>query len=471
MKYAMRKTILTALLIVISSVVTSAQEIAPNTRIQRHLKEGITPPAGAVAIIETKVVSTKEFTDALHARFATHKAGLQALENLVSRKVIAKHLKDRALTVTDAEVNAEYASLDARIKEQTKGANDMASILASEKMTKSSMMELLRTTCALEKLAGKDFGKKKPSKVEQEQWLRSKTKDAQVVVDLTKLPENAAAKVYDSFVTKEEFTGNILLILDHEEAIKLVEAIMQAKLAGMVCAQADVKIESPDIDRVYGIIKANFEADPRYEGLKFADFVKERYGMEPVAHKASANFQREVCITCYGEKIVTDESAEELYAKNLDFFGPTYELRHIIIRGSDDPKLKDKLPSMAAAKKMADDVKTRIDSGGMNFEEAARMFSQDARTKFKNGAWDTFTPARLREIKGGGEILALKEKQMTSPLPFAGGYRIIKLESKSPVAPLSPRIATELRKQTSRAVFNSAWKKAKRGYDLTKLMK
>ena len=107
----------------------------------------------------------------------------------------------------------------------------------------------------------------------------------------------------------------------------------------------------------------------------------------------------------------------------------------------------------------------------MKFEEAARMFSQDARSKFKNGAWDVFTPARLKQIRGGQAILALKEKSISDPLLYDGGYRIIKLESKMPIPPLSPAVAAELRKTTARRAFNDAWRQAKRGYDLTKLIK
>ncbi len=471
MKYAMNKSLAITLLFLAGTMPLIAQELGPNTRIQRHLKEGLAPPAGSVAVIESKIVTRKEFVDALHARFISHSAGQQALKNLISRKVINKHLKERGLSVSKEEVIALYNKLDSQIREQTKGANDMASVLKKQNMTKDGMMTLLETNCALVKLAGKDFEKKEPSKVEQEQWLRSKTKDAQVVIDDSKLPDNAAAKIFDSFITKEEFAANILLILDHEEAIKLIEAIMQAKLARLVCAQANVTIDASDVDRVYESIRSNFESDPRYEGLKFVDFVKERYGMNKRDHKNSANFQREVCITRFGEETITKETAAQLYKQNIEHFGPTYELRHIVIRGTDDPKLKDKLPSMASAKKTADDVRQRIASGAMKFEEAARMFSQDARSKFKDGKWDTFTPARLKKIEGGDKILALKEQGITQALPFSGGYRIIKLEKKRPAPPLSPKVAAELRKQTARATFNAAWRKAKRGYDLTKLMK
>ncbi len=471
MKYAMNKMIFALCLLLVAVPVSSAQEKTRDVRIQRKLKEGVTPPAGAVAVIESKVVSRKEFVDALYERFKSHSAGRQAMQNLISRKVIAKHLKDQGLEVTEAEVNQLYGDLDQQVQQATQGKKNIDAILKERGMSKKDMLNLLRDNAALKKLAGREFKKPNPSKVEQEQWLRSKTRAAAVVLDSSKLPPDAAAKVHDEFITREEFAGNILMVLDHEEAIRLLEAIMQAKLARMVCEKAGVEIKPGDVDRVYAAIRDNFESDPRYEGLKFADFVQERYGMTPDAHKASANFQREVCITRFGEKTVTEASTRELYEKNRDHFGPIYELRHIIIRGSDDPKLKGKLPSLAEAKKTADDIHNRIVSGSMTFEEAARMFSQDARSKFKDGKWDNFTPARLRQIQGGEAMLALKEKEVSKPLRYGGGYRIIKLQSRRPVPPLSPRVATELRKQTSRNAFNEAWRNARRGYDLTTLIK
>ena len=128
------------------------------------------------------------------------------------------------------------------------------------------------------------------------------------------------------------------------------------------------------------------------------------------------------------------------------------------------------LESLAEARKVADDVWSRLDGASMTFEEAASLFSEDARSKFKKGEWDSFTPAQLDEVEGGASILELKVGEFSKPLLYAGGYRIVKLEQKLPVPPLSPKIAAALRKSQASALFAEAWKKSRRGYDLERLL-
>ena len=466
----MARLLSVAFALLASCTLLTAQTGEPDVKKVRPLKAGAQPPSGSVAVIEGKVVTRKEFVDALFERFRNHNAGRQALENLVERKVIDRHLAQRKLTVTTEEIDALYARYDADIREKTGGAKGMEFFLEQRGMSKVEFRRLLRTYCALQKLASQDFEKETTTQVEQKQWLKSKRKEARVSFDDPEMPADAAARIYDGFITREEFAGTVLRILESNETVKIAEAIMQAKLALMLCADADVTIEPKDIDAVYTTMAADFESDPRYEGLTFARFVEERFGMKPTEHKKSANFLREVALNRLGEKLVSAERTQALYEEKKEHFGPIYELRHIVIRGSDDPKMSGKLRSLDAAKQVAEDVKGRIDSGKLTFEEAATMFSEDARSKFKKGIWDSFTPARLKTIEGGESIVSLREEGVTAPLRFPAGYRIVKLAGKKPAPPLSPKTARELRKHAAREIFNRAWRDARKGHDLTTLL-
>ncbi|MCB9831399.1 MAG: peptidylprolyl isomerase [Planctomycetes bacterium] len=436
----------------------------------RKLREGLLPPAGAVAVIDGITIDRKEFVDGFYHRFSKHLTGKEALENLISQRIIELQMKARDVAVTREDAVAEYDRLDALVKEQSKNATDLATEMRKKGMGREQMLDLLRFRLALAKLAAQDFGKASADNIEQQQWLKAKRADARVEMDEAKLPENAAARVGEDFVTREEFAGALIQLLAPDESVKMIEAHMQAKIAERLCAEHEIRITGEDVRDHYKKVREDFESDPRYQGVAFADFIKERFGMDPEAHRGSASFRREVCLARLGDQLVGEEQTARLYKDHEREFGPIFELRHLIIRGSDDPEFKGKIRSLAEARKVADDVWSRLDGASMTFEEAASLFSEDARSKFKKGEWDSFTPAQLDEVEGGASILELKVGEFSKPLLYAGGYRIVKLEQKLPVPPLSPKIAAALRKSQASALFAEAWKKSRRGYDLERLL-
>ena len=128
--------------------------------------------------------------------------------------------------------------------------------------------------------------------------------------------------------------------------------------------------------------KARFEGNPSLQGVSFESFLQERTGMTPEGYRKSANFHREVCLARLGRELVPDANVDAEYKKQMDYYGPVCDVRHILLRGSDDPKSKGVARPMAEARKLAADLMARLDpvEGGRRLKNYLKVLTLEAQT-------------------------------------------------------------------------------------------
>jgi hypothetical protein len=304
----------------------------------------------------------------------------------------------------------------------------------------------------------------------QTQWLRSKTAAAKVELAPAKLPKNVVTLVYGEPITAEEFTRNVIQKVQEKDLAQLVSLAMHQKLAVNMCKSYGINVTTEKIAAEYERAKQAFKDNPKFEGIHFEDMIKQQTGMSPDLWKQSPNLFVAVAMTELGEKILPNDNVAAAYAEDADWYGPIIEVKHVMIRGTDDPKFKGKYRTMDEALTQANAVLKKA-TGGENFDELVKLFSDDTRTKFKGGILATWVPRRWQQHPQMWEIVKdLKVGEIGGPAPSTSGYHVLQLESKQPIPPISPDAIRDLRKRRAVMKFEKSWSDAKRGVNLRRFM-
>jgi parvulin-like peptidyl-prolyl isomerase len=139
---------------------------------------------------------------------------------------------------------------------------------------------------------------------------------------------------------------------------------------------------------------------------------------------------------------VTEEEARRYYESHLNEFTtpPTVTLREILIAVSTDAKGLN-VANDEAAKARAEEIRTRVTSGGESFEKLAAELS-DSPSKANAGLIGPLSvndiAPELRTI-----IEAMKQGEVAQLVRTARGYQILKLETITPTQTMSLEQARE----------------------------
>lgn len=460
-------------LILLTTIVLFAQEAESTTRpTEDPWKWGDPVPAGAVAVVGNRTVPLAAFIDALYTRFGGRELGQNAIDQLIKLKIIDVNMKKRGVVVSDEDVDAEYRRIDAEVRTHKEGSRGIEGFIADQGLDKSEFMRLLRLRVALTRMAREDLKDAAGNQnVLEAQWIRSKTLEGEIEQLPSKLPPNAATRIYGEFITREDVVREMFAKLNDRDVLDQLSALMRAELSKELAEEFKIEITNDILDREMGVSKKVFESKPKYQGVSFEDMLRQRTGMAPDAYKLSASFFVAVTIGQIGKKLVPDADAQAQFEKDRDYYGPTAEIRHIFVRGNDalaaDPKKTDsKIRTKAEAKAEAQKIKKRIDDGEV-FEDLVKLFSDDVRTKFTGGLLAKWTPKEWgQESSVAAEMKTMKVGDVRGPVESANGWHIIKLLAEEPVPPLSEDIVREIRIRRGSEFFEEKWRQTKRGINV-----
>jgi len=126
-------------------------------------------------------------------------------------------------------------------------------------------------------------------------------------------------------------------------------------------------------------------------------------------------------------KSMDEETREDLKAVSQRFKELTAErvrLRHILIKFETTPTLAEKNKAL----KRAEEIKKELD-GGLDFEDAAQKYSQDAESA-KRGGDLGYAPKGLLPGELEDKAFALNVGETSGPVESKFGYHLIRLEEK-----------------------------------------
>jgi peptidyl-prolyl cis-trans isomerase SurA len=146
---------------------------------------------------------------------------------------------------------------------------------------------------------------------------------------------------------------------------------------------------------------------------------------------------------------VTDDEAKKYYDSHLKDFttAPTVTLREILVAVAGDPKVMN-VAADEAAKARAAQIRTRVTTGGENFEKLASD-SSDSPSKANAGligplSINDLSPELRRLVDG------MKAGDVSEPVRTTRGYQLLKLEAVTPTQTLT---LDQAREQISEHVF------------------
>jgi peptidyl-prolyl cis-trans isomerase D len=146
---------------------------------------------------------------------------------------------------------------------------------------------------------------------------------------------------------------------------------------------------------------------------------------------------------------VTDDEARKYYESHLKEFttSPTVTLREILVAVPGDPKVMN-VAADEAAKAKAEQLRTRVTTGGENFEKLAGQVSE-APSKANGGL---IGPISINDLSPDLRKLieSMKAGDVSEPVRTTRGYQLLKLEAITATNTLP---LDQAREQISERVF------------------
>ncbi len=127
------------------------------------------------AMVNNKPIFSWEYFSALHQN-----AGQQVINQLISEKLVQQEVKKHGIIITDSEIDAQIAQIEAQFGED----GSLDTVLALQGMTRSQFIKQMRLNLALEKLVAGTI------EVTQEEIDQELTTNSELYQELS--PEEAA---------------------------------------------------------------------------------------------------------------------------------------------------------------------------------------------------------------------------------------------------------------------------------------
>lgn len=451
-------------LCILSAVALTAQ-VPAGTSADPFVR-GSAVPEGAVAIVAGHTVSRDEFVSELVNHFLRpNAAGHAVLEAQERELLIGSAAASRAFTASEEEIDQRIAGIETQMKPTGRTLEDM---LKERKVSMPAFRAKTRSLVLLEKLARDELKIPADKPIENfhcNLWLKQATDSSPVVRDAAKLPKSAVSSIGEHVITAEMFAKELVLSAPPDDVVKVAEILVQLRLAEKLLSEAKLELTPADLQAEWDWHAAEFERDPSHGGVSYAEVIRQTQGISREEFMAARAFRTRAILSKLTAARYDAERLKQEYESHAALFGPILELRHLLIRCSDDPAARGKLPTLAEGEAKLKGVLAQMDTG-VSLADIARLHSDDLNTKAKGGLMAPITPGRYTGPRELVETaLKLEPGAMSAPFTTASGWHILLLVKRSPAPPLeSARI--ELLQELGRELFRAEWQRADIGINL-----
>ncbi len=433
-------------------------------------KYGVTPPNGAVAVVDDAVVTMELFLDEMSSHFARpdQPLGRETLNNLVDEILVATEASRRGFQVSDSDVEKETSELEEQLK---KSGTSLAAELDKKQVPRAAFQAKLRKTLLLKQLAREDQRIPAPAAVSATHmsvWLKNRRAAAKIEMDRAKLPKGTVANIDGTPLDERTFVAAVLPDANRKDVRDKVEMLMQYVLMMRALEQNQLSLTEADVELEYVDKRRVFESNPQMKGIEYAAFVKERTGLDTDALKQSRAFRLHAAVSKIGRKQFTPADVQAYYDKNIEYFGPRYSVRHLLIRGADNES-KDLdgrvlIPTKAKAREQIASIQKEL-AKGKRFEDLVQIYSEHTPTKFKGGVLDPFTPKTAPYDSFGEAVKPLKVNDISQPVETPLGFHLLKVEGIQPAPPVQA-VESTIRQELGTNYLRELYQKARKGADI-----
>jgi foldase protein PrsA len=334
-------------------------------------------------------------------------------------------------------------------------------------------MKKLRALCTLDRLARLDQKIPEGAPVEskhQNTWLANRRAAATIESDFAKLPKGAVATVDGVAIPQKHFARDFLETADAQDVRRLVDMLARSTFMDDLLHRKGKPLTEADLDVELASRKKEFESKPQYRGVDFAEIVKQSTWLTVDQWKHSRGFRLEAGYSKLAEATATQEDLLAFYEKHIDVFGPTYTVKHLLVRGARDPSAhKGPGPAPQPIEKARAQVEALAADlrSGRKFEDLVQLYSEDTATKLTGGLLEPFTAAAARRFHEPFQkaVAALEVGAVSGPVETPDGVHLIKLERKDPPPP-SDMVSGVLKREVGLETFRALWDAATYGVNV-----
>jgi hypothetical protein len=363
------------------------------------------------------------------------------LPEYMKRRLVEERARQGRLGVTEAEVDAWLADLDAQVKRQTgKGLKDMSGQVGMKpaELKRRGRLWLLQEKVARAEILAKDPSRPKSQRLSEDTVILvidTLYKDAPKAYE--KLPKGVVARIGKIDITAYEYGRALVYELPTTEVLRaLSDLVLFEEVALLVGDRNPPSKEDLEVQKQWYLTaeKNRIRRMPRAPTRITDDIVKqvlEQRGLTLEDVYAGPGFSAQARAVGHFRRQQTDETLAKFYEANRGRYGDQIQIARILVgaRAQNIPGVGRKIRNLNQGKAIAEQIWARL-QGGEDFADLARKHSEDSDVIRKRGG---FVPIWLTGQTHGYQDSFVQARQLekggiTKPFFSAGrGYVIVKL--------------------------------------------
>ena len=396
----------------------------------RPASENASTVVGSVA---GKPITEHEFALELAARYRDHELGRSLIEDFRSRLLVEKAARNLGVSVTSADLDAEYRAIDERVKKETQGKQSLDQVLAQKHTNRAEFQSYLRRLVTVRKIIRVEQKLGVDAEVSDDavrDWLAARAKTATVVTDPSALPPEVVMTVDEAHLSQAQFGAEILATLDLKDRARELNRTLNERVVASALTAQGLAMTEADLDAAIERERMRYAENPQTRNIAYAAILKQ-LGTTIEKRKQDPNFRANVALRKITEALYTDQQLESYYAENQDRLGPTVRVRHIFVRVKDPANPFSSGASEEEARQRIEALRRKVVEGGEEFQKVARAKSED-RSRF-NGGDVGFIHRRGRYDPTFSEAaFALEGDAVSAPVRTRAGFHLLKVIEKRP---------------------------------------
>ncbi len=345
-----------------------------------HAAEGDALPPGVVARVYGRDIRESELLDRILQTYRYTERGRAALNELVDDFCVHAEAERRAVTVSEAEIDAYVRDWDERIKRQSGGQASIEDVY-KEASSREEFLATAHEFLLRQKMARADLGSppgEDLSEARMKLWLTSVRKRAGVAYE--GLPDGVVARIG----THEVLTADLARRLRAKLPVEMVAAagneLVIAAAAEHEAAAQGVTISDADVELALADLRQRFAEEPqvRGTGVTFDQFLQQSRGFGEAELRADRVFRARIALRRMVERGVGDDDVRSFWEAHREAYGERALVREIFVPASDstpDAKTPDgfRLPTFRQAFDIALEAKAEVfEAAGLHLPEAQR---------------------------------------------------------------------------------------------------
>ena len=346
-------------------------------------------PEGAVAAAEGLApVTLVELDEVLLWRHARTQSGRSALRQLLEVRVLDALAKERKIEVTQAELNARFAELDADARASGQEGG-LEAFIDESGVSRTQFREFLRLAIVHERLTRAALGLAASAAVtpeQQETWLAGELERRGYTEEPFPYADGVVARSGDVAVPRADYVAHMRGqiepdVLEETAYLMLLERAVRRRLPDLSSEGVEKAVEAELARR-----RVESNEDPRYKGVTYEQLLEAK-GLSVEALRRDPAIRAAALAHMFVDRAHDEASLRAVYEAERSWFdglfGEGVEVRALMLNATERPNELLRRTFEEADARLRD-LKRQIESPA-DFERLVKDLSEDRGTRERGG--------------------------------------------------------------------------------------